>query len=130
MFLLWTPFTFLGKICLDVGDQGVVIPFSGTVTEHTGFLVGKKDILILIKNIETWFRDFQPGIVLSRRFKEFVVDVKRQHITGRKTQIPLGGLPIDLDALEADIFLQETVRQQGNCLGNKAVKSLSGFGRP
>ena len=127
MLLLWLPFAFLGKICLDVGDQGVVIPFSGTVAEYTGFLVGKKKILIFIKNTEPWFRYLQPGIVLSRRFKEFVVDIKRQYITGRKTQIPLGGLPIDLDALEADILLQKTVRQQGNCFGYKAVETLSGI---
>ena len=48
MLLLRTPFTLLRQIGLNVGNQGVVVPFAGTVTEHTGLLIGEKDVLILV----------------------------------------------------------------------------------
>ena len=126
MLFLRMPFAFLSQIGLNVGDQGVVIPFPGAVTEHTGLLVSEKDILILIENAEAWFCDLQPGVVLSRRLKKFVIDIQRQYIPDSQAEVPLGGLSVNLDTLETDILLQKAVRQQGNGFCDKTVKPLSG----
>ena len=40
--------------------------------------------------------------------------------------IPLAALAVDLDALEADILLQQGLRQQGNGLADEAVQPLAG----
>ena len=49
-----------------------------------------------------------------------------QRISGGQARIALGALAVELDALEADVFLRQRGREQGNGLGQKAVEPLPG----
>ena len=49
-----------------------------------------------------------------------------QHVPLDQAHVALGGLAVALDALEADIFLQQQFRQQGNGLADEAVEPLAG----
>ena len=49
-----------------------------------------------------------------------------KNIAGVQPHVPLGALAVDLDALEADILLQQGGGQQRQILCNKAVQPLAG----
>ena len=49
-----------------------------------------------------------------------------KNIAGVEPNVPLGALAVDLDALEADILLQQGRGQQRQIFGDKAVQPLSG----
>ena len=49
-----------------------------------------------------------------------------KHVTGCQTRVALGAFAVQLDSLEADIFLRQRSRQQGNGLDQKAIEPLAG----
>ena len=49
-----------------------------------------------------------------------------QYIPLDEAHVALGALAVALDALEADIFLQQRFRQQGNGFADEAVEPLTG----
>ena len=49
-----------------------------------------------------------------------------QHVPLDEAHVALAALAVALDALEADIFLQQRFRQQGNGFADEAVEPLTG----
>ena len=111
----------MGEICLDVGDERVVIPDARAVAQHARFFVGEEDVLVLVNDREARRADLEIGVFLARLFKEFVVDIKLQQISLVQVRVPLGALAVELDALETDVLLQQRFRQQGNGFPDKTV---------
>ena len=109
-----------------MGDEGVIVPDSGAVAEDAGLFVRQEDVFVLIDDIELWRAYLEIGILLPGLFKKLVVDIKLQQIPGLEPGVPLGALAVHLDALEADVFLQQALRQQGHRLGDETIQPLAG----
>ena len=126
VFLARPPFALLGEVGLDVGDERVVVPDARAVAQHARLFVGKEDVLVLVNDRKARRADLEVGVFLARLFKEFIVDIKLQHVAFVQVRIPFGALAVELDALEADVLLQQRFRQQGNGFPDKAVEPLAG----
>ena len=72
-----------------------------------GLLVDQQNVFVLIDDVELWRADREVGVFLLRRVEKFVVDVELDEIAFAQAHVALGALAVDLDALEADIFLQQ-----------------------
>ena len=68
--------------------------------------------------------DREVDVLLARRFKELVVEVKLEPVALAQAVVALGAGSVDLDALEADVLLRQRGGQQGNGLEQKAVEPL------
>ncbi len=76
ILLFRPPFTLLREVGLDVGDQRVIIPLAGAVTENARLLVGEKDVFIFIDDRNPGLSDLQIRVFFLRLFKELIIDVK------------------------------------------------------
>ena len=91
----------------------------------TGLLVGQEDVLVLVDDVELGHGHGEIGVFSPGLVEEFVVDIELEHVALQEPGVPLGALAVDLDALEADIFLQQRRRQQRHGLGHKPVQPLA-----
>ena len=64
--------------------------------------------------------------MLRRRFQKFVVDVQIQHITDLQTRGDFRTLAVELDTLDADIFIQQRLRQIRKAFGQILIQTLIG----
>ena len=87
-------------------------------------LIYQEDILILIDDVQLRRGHRQIGVVLPGLFKKLVVDVQLQHVSRVQPGVPLDALAIAFDPLDADIFLRQRSRQQGNRFRQKPVQPL------
>ena len=118
----------LVKIALNMVDEGAAV--FGTVVgmdRQTGSLVNQQDMLVFVNDVQFWGGHGQVSIVFPGLVKKFIIDVQLQHITGIQPGIPVNALAVAFDALQADIFLCQRGRQQGNRLREKAVQTLTGI---
>ena len=99
ILFLRTPFTFYGEIGLDVRNQSVIVPGSVTVTKNTRFFIDKKQVGILINNIQFRTSDLQPGVILARFFKKLVIYIQGEQITRTQSVIALNRFPVAFDPL-------------------------------
>ena len=120
------PLAALGHIGLNIGDEGVIIPLSGAVAQHPGLFIQQKDVLVLVDDVQPGSAHFQVGVLLPGLFKKLVVYIKLQKVPGLQPGVPPGALAVELDALEADVLLQKSLRQQRHGLAHKAVQPLPG----
>ena len=72
-----------------------------------GLFVDQQNVFVLIDDVELRRADREVGVFLLRRVEKFVVDVELDEIAFAQARVALGALAVDLDALEADIFLQQ-----------------------
>ena len=89
-----------------------------------GLFVDQQNVFVLIDDVELRRADREVGVFLLRRVEKFVVDVELDEIAFAQARVALGALAVDLDALEADIFLQQRRRQQRNRFGDEPVQAL------
>ena len=87
----------------------------------TGSLIHQQDLIILVYDIQLRHRHGKIGIILPGFIKKLVVDIKLQHISLVQPGVPVDALAVALDPLQADIFLRQGRRQQGNRLSKKTV---------
>ena len=120
------PFALLIEIGEHVVDERVdLLPLVG-MDDHSGGLIKQHDVFILIDDMQPWVDDREVDVLLARRFKEFVVEVKLEPVALAQAVVALGAGSVDLDALEADVLLRQRGGQQGNGLEQKAVEPLVG----
>ena len=119
IFLARLPLALLVEIGKQMVDERIdLLPLVG-VNDEPGWLVEQQNVLILVKDVQLWICDGEVDVLLARRFKELVVEVKLEPVA-------LGAGSVDLDALEADVLLRQRGGQQGNGLEQKAVEPLVG----
>ena len=87
-------------------------------------LVHQQDVFVFIDDVQLGSGHSQVGIVLPGFVEKFVVDVKLQHIACVQTGVPVDALAVAFDPFQADVFLGQGGRQQGNSLCQKPVQSL------
>ena len=119
------PLPLLVEVGLNVVDEGVDLLCLIGMDHKARTLVQKKKVLILVKNVQLGLEEGEEEVVLPGLVEKLVVDVQLQHVPHRQALIPLAALPVALDALDADVFLQEGGGKQGQGLGHKAVQPLS-----
>ena len=64
------------------------------------------------------------GILLLGCVKVAVVQIKLHHVARYELVAGLGALPIDLDALKAQVFMHLPAGKQGNCFAKEFVHAL------
>ena len=96
------------------------------MAEYARLFVGEKDVFILIDDRKARRADLEIGVFLARFFKKLVADIELQHVALVQTHVALGPFAVELDALEADVLLQQRFRQQRNGFSDKAVQPLTG----
>ena len=94
---------------------------------QTRAFVYQKKVFVLINDIQLWSSNGQIGVILPGLIEKFVIDIQRQHISGLQAGVPFGPGTVQLDTLDADIFLGEGRRQQRDGLCEKAIQPLSGI---
>ena len=120
------PFALLIEIGEQMVDERIdLLPLVG-VDDHSGGLIKQQNVLILVKDVQLWICDGEVDVLLARRFKELVVEVKLEPVALAQAVVALGAGSVDLDALEADVLLRQRGGQQGNGLEQKAVEPLVG----
>ena len=97
------------------------------MAEHTGLLVCKKDVFILIHHRETGVAHLQVGVLLLGFLKEFIPDIELQYIPFPDTVIPLRTLAVELDVFSPYVLLNQRFREQGNGFSHEAIQPLSGI---
>ena len=119
------PFALCVEIGLDVVDEGLAVLRTVVgVDRQTGALVRQEDVGVLIYNIQFRRADLQIRVLRLRGVEKFVGDVELDRIALAEPVVPLGPLAVALDALEADVLLQQRLRQQRHRLAHKAVQAL------
>ena len=113
---------------IEIGEHVVderidLLPLVG-VNDEPSWLVEQQNVLVLVKDVQLWICDGEVDILLARRFKELVVEVKLEPVALAQAVVALGAGSVDLDALEADVLLRQRGGQQGNGLEQKAVETL------
>mgnify|MGYP003588448622 CR=1 FL=1 len=81
------------------------------MAEDAGLFVHEQDVFVLIDDLDLRRADLEIGVFLRGRFKKFVVDVELQDVALIDAVVALCALAVDFYALDADIFLQQGVRQ-------------------
>jgi len=122
---LGVPLPLLIQIGLHVVDEGVDLFRLIGVNHQTGPLVQQEDVFVLVENVQFGLEKGQEEVILPGLLEKFVVDIQLQHIAGLQPLIPLTALSVALDALDADVFLQQRDREQGHRLGKEAVQPLT-----
>ena len=84
-------------------------------------------MLIFINDIQFGCSDSKVGIVFPRLIEKLIIDIELKHISGFQTGIPVNALAVAFDALDADVFLRQRGRKQGDRLGQKTVQALAGI---
>ena len=126
IFLARLPLALLVEIGEQMVDERIdLLPLVG-VDDHSGGLIKQHDVFILIDDMQPWVDDREIDVLLARRFKELVVEVKLEPVALAQTAVSFGAGSVDLDALEADVLLRQRGGQQGNGLAEKAVEPLIG----
>ena len=120
------PFPLLVQVGLDVVDEGAAVlrPVVGVYRE-TGPFVHQEDLVVLVDNGELRGSHGEVGIVLPWLVKEFVIDIQLQHISRCQPGVPFGPGAIELDPLDADIFLSQGGGQQRHGLSQEPVQALA-----
>ena len=72
-----------------------------------GLFVDQQNVFVLIDDVELRRADREVGVFLLRRVEKFVVDVELDEIAFAQARVALSTFAVDLDALEADILLQQ-----------------------
>ena len=107
-------------------DEGVhLLRFVG-VDHKPRALIQQHEIFILIHDVQAGLKEGEEHIFLPRLVKKLVVYIELQNVPLRKTLIPHSPLAVHLDALEADVFLQQRRRQQGQGLAHEPIQPLAG----
>ena len=109
-----------------MGDEGVDLLMLVGVAEQAGALVEQQEVFIFIDDVQLGLKDGQKGVVLPWGLKELVVDVELQGVPLGEPDIPAGALAVDLDPLEADVFLGQGCGEEGESFGQPAVQALPG----
>ena len=126
IFLARLPLALLVEIGEQMVDERIdLLPLVG-VDDHSGGLIKQHDVFILIDDMQPWVDDREIDVLLARRFKELVVEVKLEPVALAQAVVALSAGSVDLDALEADVLLRQRGGQQGNGLAEKAVEPLIG----
>ena len=89
-------------------------------------LVEEHQVLVLIDDVEARLPQREEEVVLLRLGEEFVVDIQLQHVARLQALVALGAGTVHLDALDADILLQQRGRQKRQRFGHKTVQPLPG----
>ena len=108
-----------------VDERIDLLPLVG-VNDEPSWLVEQQNVLVLVKDVQLWICDGEVDVLLARRFKELVVEVKLEPVALAQAVVALGAGSVDLDALEADVLPRQRGGQQGNGLAEKAVEPLIG----
>ena len=105
-----------------VDERIDLLPLVG-VNDEPGWLVEQQNVLILVKDVQLWICDGEVDVLLARRFKELVVEVKLEPVALAQAVVALGAGSVDLDALEADVLLRQRGGQQGNGLAAESGRA-------
>ena len=127
VFLPGPPLPLLIEIGLDVIDKGAPV-FRTVVGMHrqSRALVHQQNVFVLVDDVQLGGGHRQIGIVLPGLFKKLVVDIQLQNVTRVQPGVPVNALAVALDPLQADVFLSQGCREQGDGLGKEPVQPLSG----
>ena len=80
IFLARLPLALLVKIGEQMVDERIdLLPLVG-VNDEPGWLVEQQNVLILVKDVQLWICDGEVDVLLARRFKELVVEVKLEPV--------------------------------------------------
>ena len=109
-----------------MGEQGVDLLLLVRVDHQSRALVHQQKVLVLIDNVQLGLEDRQKGVFRGGGVKKLVVDVQLKHIPLDQAGVPLGPLAVALDPLDADVFLGQGGRQEGQGLGQPPVQPLAG----
>ena len=120
------PLPLLVEVGLNVVDEGVHLFRLVGVYHHAGRLVHQQQVLILIENVQPGLEEGEKGVLLGGLLKELVVDIELQHISHLEPGVPFGPLAVELDPLDADIFLRQVGGKQGHGLAHPAIQPLPG----
>ena len=107
-------------------DEGVHLLRLVGVDYQTWTLVDQQQVLVLVHDVHLRLEQRQEHILLRRLVKELVVDIELHHVALGQPLVPLGAAAVDLDALDADVLLQQCRRQQRQRLGHKAIQPRAG----
>ena len=131
VFLPGPPFFLLVQIGLDLVNEGPAVfrPVVG-VDGQPGPFVHQEDVFILVNDIELGGGYGEIGVILPGFVEKLVVDIQRQHIPRLEPGVPFCPGAVQLDPLDADVFLGKGSRKQGDRLGKKPVQPLPGVVLP
>ena len=107
-------------------DEGSAVfgPVVGVYCQ-TRTLVYQQNVFILVDDVQLGGCHGEVGVVLPGLVEEFVIDIQLQHISRLQPGIPLRSCAVELDALDADVFLGQGGGEQGNGFGQKPVQPLA-----
>ena len=107
-------------------DEGVHLLRLVGVNHQSRPLVDQQQVLVLVHDVHLRLEQCQEHIFLRRLVKELVVDIELHRVALGQPLVPLGPCAVDLDALDAYVFLQQRRRQQRQRLGHKAIQPRAG----
>ena len=93
----------------------------------TRTLIGQENMLVFIDDIQLGGGNRQKRIVLPGLIEKFIINIQLQHIAGFQPGIPVCSAAVELNALDADIFLRQRCWQQRDCFSQKTIQPLAGI---
>ena len=108
-----------------MGDEGVYPLVLVGVNHDPRPLVHQQQVFVLVDNVQLGLEHRQEGIFRGGNVEELVVDVELEHVALHQPVVPLGPLAVALDPLDADIFLCQGRREQGEGFAQPAVQPLA-----
>ena len=116
------------EIGLDVVNEGSAV-FRAVVGVYgqSRPLVHQQNLVVLIHDVQLGGGHGEISVILPGLVEKFVVDIQLKHITLFQSGVPLGSGTVELDALDADVFLCQRGREQGNGFGKKPIQPLPGI---
>ena len=112
------------KIRLDMHYEGVLSPLVVLMDKHSGALIEKHYIIVLIENIELGSYTAQRSVVLFGIIEKLVSYKELYLVTLAKYIFLLRSLTVDLYLLRPDALIHHRRWQALDCLGEKLVKPL------
>ena len=107
---------------VDEGIRGVVIVL---VNHQPRLFIDQQDVLVLVDDVQlVW--NLQKDKVLSALAEKFVVEVKLNQVTLLQAVLRLAAFFVELDALEAERFIEQIIRESGDGFFDKFADPLSG----
>ena len=95
------------------------------MAQNAGLFIQQEDVFVLVDDVQPGRADLEVRVFLARFFKKLVVDIELDGIARVQPRVAFGALAVELDALEADVFLQQRFRQKRHGFAHKTVETLA-----
>ena len=113
-----------GKICLYVHYKRVLLSVGVLVNEHSGALVEKHNILVLVNYIKLRLDARERARVVLRRIKKLISDKELYLVTLAEKIILLDSLAVYLYLFSSYVFIHKRLRQSLDSLREEFIKPL------